>query len=293
MKQGQPPRQTPPPKRAVTVLEPIEELREQLRRMQTTKEALPPTVPMPPANALAPSMTVDDETLVFRPTHRPTMAVLYVSDDGDESGETIRIRASEFVIGRTEGDLVIPHDGAISGRHAEISRRFEKGQYQWFLRDLLSSNGTFVRVSNALLNPNQEILLGSLRYRFELPTQGAATAAGAGIASTRKWHLDEPPFDIEAGRPALVEMTPHGDGRRFPLIDAEYTIGRDHRLVSIVLDDKMVSPRHARIHRDPKGRWHIENAKSLNGLWLRIEEIALDRGGHFQCGEQRFLIRIP
>ena len=72
----------------------------------------------------------------------------------------------------------------------------------------------------------------------------------------------------------------------------EYWIGRDPRQCSIVLDDRMLSPRHARLHRDAKGRWHIENAQSLNGLWLRITEIALERGGHFQCGEQRFQIKV-
>ena len=33
-------------------------------------------------------------------------------------------------------------------------------------------------------------------------------------------------------------------------------------------------------------------ARSLNGIWLRVGEVPLERGGQFQCGEQRFLIRI-
>ena len=36
------------------------------------------------------------------------------------SGEMVRIRVPSFVIGRAEGNLVIPHDGGMSGRHAEI-----------------------------------------------------------------------------------------------------------------------------------------------------------------------------
>jgi pSer/pThr/pTyr-binding forkhead associated (FHA) protein len=73
---------------------------------------------------------------------------------------------------------------------------------------------------------------------------------------------------------------------------AEHWIGRDSRRCSIVIDDRMLSPRHARLYRDAKGRWHIENAQSLNGLWLRISAIPLERGGHFQCGEQRFVVKI-
>jgi hypothetical protein len=54
----------------------------------------------------------------------------------------------------------------------------------------------------------------------------------------------------------------------------------------------MVERRHARIHRDGQGRWVIEGARSANGLWARIHEVSLGRGGHFQCGEQRFLFRV-
>ena len=54
----------------------------------------------------------------------------------------------------------------------------------------------------------------------------------------------------------------------------------------------MVSPRHARVARNDRGQWVVANARSRNGLWMRIGEVSLDRGGYFQCGEQRFLIKI-
>jgi pSer/pThr/pTyr-binding forkhead associated (FHA) protein len=221
------------------------------------------------------------------------MALLVVLDDGDDEGETIRIRASSFVIGRVEGDLVIPHDPGISGRHAEILRRPDDGQGRWHLKDLNSTNGTFVRTSSALLQPNQEILLGARRYRFD-PARPAdlPSAASADDSSTRKWQSLSPTGLADLLHPTLVELTPQGEGPRFRLAEAENWVGRDPRRCSVVLDHPMISPRHARIQRDDRGRWWIHNAKSRNGVWLRVHEIPLERGGQFQCGEQRFLVKI-
>src|SRR5687767_9878591 len=58
-------------------------------------------------------------TLLSRPTGRPPVALLVLLDDGERSGEEIRIRGERFVLGRTEGDVTIPHDSLISGKHVE------------------------------------------------------------------------------------------------------------------------------------------------------------------------------
>ena len=44
-----------------------------------------------------------------------------------EKEEWLRLRGDRVVIGRSEGDVLIPHDAMISGRHAELSRRVEGG----------------------------------------------------------------------------------------------------------------------------------------------------------------------
>ena len=69
-------------------------------------------------------------------------------------------------------------------------------------------------------------------------------------------------------------------------------MGRDPSQCSIVVDDPMVDRRHARVYRDEKNRWIIANARSRNGLWARIQEVGLGRGGFFQCGEQRFFFKV-
>jgi pSer/pThr/pTyr-binding forkhead associated (FHA) protein len=217
------------------------------------------------------------------------MALLCVLDDGRDDGEWVRIRTDHFVIGRTEGNLLIPHDTMISSRHAEITRHADKGHHRWFLTDLQSTNGTYVRVSSVPLRHGQEVLIGTHRFRFE----AGAVDLGEGDAelgmATRGWQQVNP---VEL-LPALVELTPQGEGQRFTLDRQDHWIGRDARQCSVVLaHDALVSPRHARMHRDAQGRWVLDNASSLNGTWLRIPKLQLDVTCQFQLGEQRFLLKI-
>ena len=102
----------------------------------------------------------------FRPTGRPPVAVLTVCDDGKETGEKVRIRTARFVIGRTEGDLVLPHDELISARHLEIARHPAGAGDRWVITDLQSTNGFFVRISRGTLADGSELLVGGGRYRF-------------------------------------------------------------------------------------------------------------------------------
>ena len=66
----------------------------------------------------------------------------------------------------------IPHDAQISGRHAELRQALVKEKYRWSLVDLQSTNGTYVRVGQAILEHGQEFLIGCTRFRFEKPTGG-------------------------------------------------------------------------------------------------------------------------
>jgi len=282
------------------MLESVEELRAQVRRNQTVKEA----IPVAPPAALAPTqpMTVQtasltaDDTQRFHPQQRPGTAILVVLDDGDDEGEVFRLRRESFTIGRVQGDLVLPHDGNISGKHAEILRRLEGGRWQWYIRDLQSTNGTFVRVAGGILRDGQELLIGGTCLKFESSrvedASDTASAPGA-VAATRKFVGGSIAQFAAQMNPALVSLATEGDEKRYPLDRPELWIGRDRAQCSIVLDDPLVSPRHARIYRDPKGKWMIQNNRSLNGLWMKITEVGLEKGGQFQCGEQRFQIKIP
>ena len=287
MNPGDPGRQPATARRQGTVLESVEDIRAQIRGMTILPELVSVSSP---TTTVAP----EENTTSYRPALRPPMALLYVLDDGEESGEIVRIRASSFLIGRVDGNLTIPHDAGISGRHAELSRRFENGEHCWYLKDLQSTNGTFVRAATVILNHEQEVLIGSGRFRFEVPAvlADSAPAIESEVNATRKWESLSGSRAVTASQPAFVDISPGRPGRRFALREQEYWVGRDPSLCSIVINDPMVDKKHARVYRDEKNRWSIANARSRNGLWARIQEVGLGRGGFFQCGEQRFFFKV-
>jgi pSer/pThr/pTyr-binding forkhead associated (FHA) protein len=285
MNPADPGRQPGVPRRQVTVLESVEDIRAQIRGMTVATDLI--DVPGPTA---AP----EQDTRSYRPALRPSMGLLYVLDDGEDLGEIVRIRVGSFVIGRVDGNLTIPHDAGISSRHAEVSRRFENGEHCWYLKDLQSTNGTFIRASTVILNHEQEILIGSGRFRFEVLTAPAdsAPAIESEVNATRKWEALSSSRSVAALHPALIDISPGRPGRRFPLREQELWVGRDPTQCAIVINDPMVDMKHARIYRDEKNRWIIANARSRNGVWARIQEAGLGRGGFFQCGEQRFFFKV-
>ena len=156
-----------------------------------------------------------------------------------------------------------------------------------------STNGTFVRIKNTVLHNENEVIIGRGRYRFETGMSVAAAVEPPAVApqTTQPW-ADAAP--VRSLVPSLVEMSPAGPLNRFALTLPEYWIGRDSKTCPIARpDDVLVNARHARLYRDPKGQWHIENNDSLNGLWLRIcEPTELAGACQFRMGEQLFIFRV-
>jgi hypothetical protein len=95
------------------------------------------------------------------PTRKP---VIQLITEGGQVGEIHAIERAETVIGRVDGDLIFPHDGYMSGRHAVITER--DGRY--LLVDQSSRNGTFVRIKGEVeLQPGDMFLVGKQLFRFE------------------------------------------------------------------------------------------------------------------------------
>lgn len=174
------------------------------------------------------------ETLAALPNRRPPMAMLCILDDDHEDGEWVRIRADKTVIGRSEGDLLIPHDNMMSGRHAELCRQAMKNGYRWQLTDLQSTNGTFVRIAKTRMWHGQEFFLGSRSYRFDDASQASLQMSFVGesaIKATQCGWQGATPSDLI---PSMVELTPRGEGQRFLLTNSHNAIGRDAKSCSIV-----------------------------------------------------------
>lgn len=258
------------------------------------RPASPPTIverptPVPAAPPTTADLPPARPTVRWRPTRRPPVAALTVCDDGHPDGQTIPIRAGRFVIGRTDGDLALPHDELVSTRHAEITRQQVGGLARWVVTDLNSTNGLFVRVARTALADRSELLVGGGHYRFDA-ADGEPAADQAGRSRPgRGWGADP----AAGGRPpTLTELTPGGVGTRVALTRPEYWIGTDPGCAVCRPGDPFCEPRQCRVYRRPRGGWYADHPKTLNGLWFRVPRIVAERTVQFQIGEQRFRLRV-
>jgi hypothetical protein len=281
---------------AMTALETPEQIRRALEarnaRGPVPAVEAPAEPPPAPAGATPPPQVKPRVrprgAAAYRPMSRPPVALLTVCDDGRADGEVIRIRKERFVVGRTEGDFLLPHDGLVSARHVEIVRHQVSDGWRFTVADLQTTNGLFVRISRTVLIGGAEFLVGRGRYRFESPeTQTPVDAERhpePGTGQTRPWGTD----NARSRPPVLVELHAGGSAARFPLVANEHWIGRDPSCTVCRADDPFVEARHVRLSRAVGGAWEARNNKAPNGLWLRVPQIAVDGICLFQIGEQRF-----
>jgi hypothetical protein len=223
----------------------------------------------------------------YRPVNRPPVALLTILDDGSTTtGETVRIREPVCLIGRTEGSVVIPHDQSMSSRHAEIIREGAKPPYTWFLRDVGSTNGTFVRCDNAPLRADRLLMLGSRRFRLHMP--GGGPAALAGLHTAAEAHAAN-----AADVPMLVETTVPTDPVCIRLVGSRVAVGRPGFDNHVEIDDALLGSLHAVFTQAADGTWWVDAMPSRNGVWIQVHSVELTESCRFQCGEQRFVFVRP
>ncbi len=283
-----------------TVLETDEDIRrvqaELRKRREAEADAKTREVAAKPEKKNQPAATpakVDEQP--YRPSSRPPAATLTVYDDGQTTGELIRLRHDRFVIGRNEGDLQLPEDEQISKRHVVIGRQTADGKSRWVITDLQSQNGLFVRVNKAPLAHNAEVLVGGGRYRYEAAQTPTGDTPGSddidieNAGSQTRMAL----VYVPAGAGFFSEMIGSGMGSRTMLTQSEYWIGSDPTCEICRRQDPFVKSRHALLTRSPRGTWVIQNNRTLNGIWLRMPQVSISSGQNceFQIGEQRFRLQ--
>ena len=85
--------------------------------------------------------------------------------EGGTRGAAFVLKDGENLLGRESGDITFPTDGFVSGRHAVLQVR----QDRLFVKDVGSSNGTFLRLSAPTpLENGDHLLIGRELLRIEV-----------------------------------------------------------------------------------------------------------------------------
>jgi diguanylate cyclase (GGDEF)-like protein len=81
-----------------------------------------------------------------------------------------------------------------------------------------------------------------------------------------------------AGDACLVNLHPPGPdiGRRIPLLNAQYIVGRDSE-AGFVVGRSSVSRQHARLYLAEDGNWWVEDLNSTNGTFVNETRIKLQK----------------
>jgi pSer/pThr/pTyr-binding forkhead associated (FHA) protein len=157
----------------------------QLPAVGTAAAVALPEVASPPIAAGSPQPAV-----IRRATVAPTPArVTLITRDGSE-GPSYALGPSTDV-GRSEGDIVFPDDGYISPRHARIASR--GGVF--FIRDLETTNGVFVRIPFAVSSSDAR----------GAGSAGGAQGTGGREITIRGHHTQDPVRRVETAAPEANE----------------------------------------------------------------------------------------
>jgi pSer/pThr/pTyr-binding forkhead associated (FHA) protein len=267
--------------------------------------------PTAPAAPLADPVPVQHPAPAIAPALAARGRLVVIGRDGNE-GPSYPLGESTD-IGRTEGSIVIADDRYISPRHARIAMR---GGY-FFVRDLESANGIFVRIpfartapasssppqrgeasqipsagggSEQVLTDQDLFLVGQQVLRFEVVKHADE---GFGVASENGTLLFGTPAAPRYAR--LSQRTVEGVVRDiFHVKKAETVIGRESGDI-VFSDDAFLSRRHAvvRVHGlasvGGSRSFSLADLGSSNGTFLQVrEEVRLRHGDHFRIGQQLF-----
>jgi len=115
--------------------------------------------------AVSPARPGEDGTLAWgSPDPGYRLRVVQLLDGGIRAA-AFPLREGDNLLGREMGDIIFPTDGFVSGRHAVLKARGDR----LVVRDVGSSNGTFLRLTSAVFVDNgDQFLVGRELLRVEI-----------------------------------------------------------------------------------------------------------------------------
>ncbi len=216
---------------------------------------------------------------------QPHLAALLRMKEDETPDFCFYLPFGETLIGREMGDLVFSSDNLLSRRHLRI---VVDGRTVT-LEDLGSTNGTYLRLKQAVpLQNGDYLLIGKQILRFDL-LDGASPKDLPEEAANRTLMLGslQP-----TGHARLVKQLFYGQiGNEYLLTEECTTIGREAGDITF-RNDTSVSPKHARILRQGSS-YLLEDLNSSKGTYVRLR--AAKRAGDsdfFVIGNQVFQVRI-
>lgn len=215
------------------------------------------------------------------PSPAPASARLIVVAQDGSPGRDYPLVQGITDIGRGEGSILLPNDPYVSPRHARISRK----DGRFFIRDLGSTNGVFVRLrAPAKLQSGDLVLIGLEVLRFELVTAGDK---GLGPAMDGDTQVFGSPMLPRYAR--LCQRTVEGVTRDvYHVSKDEVVVGREAGDI-VFTTDPFMSRRHASFTRERDGSFTLSDLGSSNGTYLAIrEEVGLSDGDHVRVGQHLF-----
>ncbi|MET9701253.1 FHA domain-containing protein [Streptomyces sp. NPDC006529] len=179
-----------------------------------------------------------------------------------DRGSTVMTPGRTYHVGRDPGCEICLDDARVSWHHAVLR---PEGDH-WTVEDEGSTNGTFAeghRVRAWSVGPGSELRFGHSedgpRAVFAAPA-----APGRPAPSPRPSSVTNPAFTGTFRQPTSVRALPaRGHGMPRTVL----TIGRDPGS-DLVLDDLVVSRRHAELRSLPDGGYEIADVGSHNGTYL-------------------------
>ena len=211
--------------------------------------------------------------------------LVVIAQDGSP-GREYELAGDQTDVGREGGEIRLPNDPYVSPRHARIVRRDNR----YFLRDLGSTNGVYMRLKAAApLLHGDLVLVGLEVLRFEVVNDAEK---GFGPAVEQGTQVFGSPATSRFAR--LRQRTVEGVGRDVYYICRDETVvGRENGDI-VFTADPFMSRRHAAITRNPTdGSFSLRDLGSSNGTFLALrQERALEDGDHVRIGQHLFRIEL-
>lgn len=217
---------------------------------------------------------------------------------GAEKPQVVTLGEDTITLGRDDKCDVVLAQSAVSRSHARISR----DGTLFFLEDLGSSFGTLLngakikKNEKQLLRNGDTIAIAQFDVVFDRIADVTESNAGNTMFVSRNLVKDVMKgLGTSGERPFFRVMNGPREGQKIEVSDAqEYVFGRDDT-ADIVLNDDLVSRRHARVRRDWSGT-HVEDLGSRNGIKVnkkRTKKQTLKDRDELEIGAVKLLYLDP